>query len=85
MRFKKLTTVCLLTTLASPLARGVDLSDYNGRMFNGALVYSDEWANMSVTQAPTGLYRFTMGQNPAIEKKLLLSAKHFREAARKKG
>ena len=85
MRFKKLTTVCLLTILANPLARGVDLSDYNGRMFNGALVYSDEWANMSVTQAPTGLYRFTMGQNPAIEKKYSRMALDFMSGANCRG
>lgn len=38
---------------------------FNGRTVYGAMVNSDQWANMSITQVPYGIYSFQMGSAEA--------------------
>lgn len=41
-----------------------ETSTYAGRKLYGALVSSQEWAGMGITQVPYGIYSFEMGDNP---------------------
>lgn len=43
-----------------------DASLFNGRTLYGSLVNSDDWANMSVTQVPYGIYSFVVNDNPVV-------------------
>ena len=42
-----------------------DASRFSGRTVYGAMVNSDLWANMSITEVPYGIYSFTMGSSEA--------------------
>ena len=42
-----------------------DASLFDGRTLYGAMVNSNLWANMSITQVPYGIYSFTMGSTEA--------------------
>lgn len=42
-----------------------DAARFEGRTVYGNMVNSDQWANMSITQVPYGIYSFTMGSAEA--------------------
>ncbi len=39
----------------------VNAADFTNRQFGAALIYSDPWSNMQITEVPYGLYDFTIG------------------------
>lgn len=38
-------------------------AEWNGRKFKGALIMSNAWAEMTITNVPYGIYDFTVGEN----------------------
>lgn len=38
-------------------------AEWNGRKFKGALIMSNAWAEMSITEIPYGIYDFTVGES----------------------
>lgn len=57
-------------TSKAGLARAVkdaDASRFAGRKIYGAMVNSNDWANMSITQVPYGIYSFEVCDNPQAE------------------
>lgn len=54
-------------TLSSPATANISNAEsatYTGRKLFGALVSSQEWSGMSLTQVPYGIYSFEMGETP---------------------
>ena len=42
-----------------------DMSLFDGRTIYGAMISSNEWDGVSITQVPYGVYSFEIGSNPA--------------------
>ena len=50
--------------MAKPAPRMNDVSsDWSGRKFYGALIFSNDWSSMSITAVPYGVYQFKIGAN----------------------
>lgn len=51
-------------TAVSRTINDADMSRFAGRKVYGALVNSNDWANMSIMEVPYGIYSFEIGDNP---------------------
>lgn len=54
-------------TAVARTIKDADAARFAGRKLYGALVNSNDWANMSITEVPYGIYSFEIGDNPQAE------------------
>lgn len=56
-------------SMASPV-KAADITKWQDRKFKGALISSNDWANLSITQVPYGIYEFTIGEEGVARQSL---------------